>query len=163
MDTLLGLAQGLQATPFSQALRTSVWLYPLVNTGHLLGMALLFGAIVVLDLRLNGLWRQVPAALLARVLVPVAAAGLALALATGALLFSARPTDYVHEALFGAKLALLAVAGLNIVLLRLAWGWPGRSGPWPADPLPVAWRVAGVVSALCWLGVMTLGRLIGYR
>jgi hypothetical protein len=163
MDTLLGLAQGLQATPLSQGLRASVWLYPLVNTGHLLGMALLFGAIVVLDLRLNGLWRTVPAAPLARVLVPVAATGLALSLATGALLFSARPTDYVHEPLFGAKLALLAVAGLNMALLHRAHGWPGGRGPWPADPLPLRWRLAGAVSALCWLGVIVLGRLIGYR
>jgi hypothetical protein len=163
MDTLLGLAQGLQATPVSQALRASVWLYPLVNTGHLLGMALLFGAIVVLDLRLNGLWRAAPVAPLAQVLVPVAAVGLGLALATGALMFSARPTDYVQEPLFGAKLALVAVAGFNIVLLRRSRGWPGRDKPWPADPLPVAWRLAGGVSALCWLGVIVLGRLIGYR
>ena len=61
-------APALQASGLSEMLHASVWLYPLVNTGHLLGMALLFGAIVVLDLRLNGLWRQVPAALLARVL-----------------------------------------------------------------------------------------------
>ncbi|EHR70064.1 hypothetical protein BurJ1DRAFT_1191 [Burkholderiales bacterium JOSHI_001] len=163
MDMLLGLAQALHDTPLSQALRASLWLYPLVNTGHLLGMALLFGAIVVLDLRLNGLWRPVPAAPLAQVLVPVAACGLALALATGALLFSTRPTDYLHEPLFGAKLALLAVAGLNIALLHRARGWPGRSGEWPADPLPLPWRLAGRVSALCWLGVIVLGRLIGYR
>ena len=66
------LAAGLQASELSQTLRSSIWLYPLVNTGHVVGIALLFGAIVPLDLRLLGCWASVPLDHLARILIPVA-------------------------------------------------------------------------------------------
>ena len=88
----------LQATALSRVLRASLWLYPLVNTAHLVGIALLFGAIVPLDLRLAGCWKSVPLQPLARTAVPVAVAGLLLALATGALLFATRPLDYLRKA-----------------------------------------------------------------
>ena len=156
------LAAALQATGLSEVLRASVWLYPLVNTGHVVGIALLFGAIVPMDLRLSGAFRSVPLEPLATTLVPVAITGLLLALATGALLFATRPLDYVVEPLFGIKLALLAAAVLNALWLRLdphcrrlgaAVGVPPRPG----------WRWHGALSVLLWLGVITAGRLIGYR
>lgn len=159
---LEALATGLQASALSQALRGSVWLYPLVNTGHVLGIALLFGAIVPLDLRLLGGWRRVPVDLLAAVLVPVAMAGLVLALATGSLLFAARPLDYVVEPLFGLKMALLATAVANALWLRRSPRWRHFGPDAQAVPGP-AWRVAAMLSLLLWLGVITAGRLIGYR
>jgi hypothetical protein len=152
------LATALQATELSHALRTSIWLYPLINTGHVVGIALLFGAIAPLDLRLIGLWRRVPLDHLTRILIPVAVAGLVLAAATGALLFATRPLDYVVEPLFGIKLALIAAAVVNALLLRLSPHWRGA----PAAP-QAAWRAAGIVSIVLWLGAITIGRLIGYR
>ena len=59
---LEALATALQASGLSALLRSSIWLYPLVNTGHVVGIALLFGAIVPLDLRLIGAFRAVPLA-----------------------------------------------------------------------------------------------------
>lgn len=158
---LEALAAALHETSLSQLLRQSVWLYPLVNTAHLLGIAMLFGAIAPLDLRLLGCWRAVPLEPLARVLLPMAVSGLALAVLTGALLFATRPQDYVAEPLLALKLGLILAAVVNALLLRLspAWGWlqggdgaPGR-----------AWRVAALASMLLWLGAITAGRLIGYR
>jgi hypothetical protein len=156
------LASALQESGLSQALRASVWLYPLVNTGHVLGIALLFGAIVPLDLRLLGGWQRVPVDVLATVLVPVAVAGLLLAGATGLLLFATRPLDYVVEPLFGWKMGLLAVAVLNALWLRRSprWRLPGRDDDAPLRP---AWRFAALVSMLLWLAVIAAGRLIGYR
>ena len=81
------LATALQASGLSALLRSSIWLYPLVNTGHVVGIALLFGAIVPLDLRLLGCFRRTPLEHLAGTLVPVAITGLVLALCTGSLLF----------------------------------------------------------------------------
>lgn len=149
------LLEALEGTGLSQALRESLWLYPMVNTGHVLGIALLFGAIVPLDLRLLGLWRGVPVDHLARPLVSVATTGLVLALGTGALLFTTRPADYVVEPLFGVKMALLAAAVINALLLRRVPRW--RQGHGGSS------RAAGAMSIALWLGVIAAGRLIGYR
>ena len=80
MEALLA---GLEATTVAQTLRTSRWLYAATNTAHIFGIALLVGAIVPLDLRLLGWWPDVPRQKLVRVLVPVAATGLALAVVAG--------------------------------------------------------------------------------
>jgi hypothetical protein len=155
-------AMALHASGLSQALRASIWLYPLVNTAHLVGIALLFGAIVPLDLRLMGCWKSVPLHHLARVAVPVAMAGLLLAAGTGSLLFATRPLDYLQEPLFGLKMALLAAAVLNALLLRRSPRWQ-LLGVADGAPWRPAWAVAGAVSVALWLGVITAGRLIGYR
>lgn len=156
------VASALQASGLSQALRASMWLYPLVNTGHVAGIALLFGAVAPLDLRLIGCWKRVPLDHLARVLIPVSIAGLVLAVSTGSLLFLARPLDYIHEPLFGTKLALLCAAVLNALILRRSPQWKlvrvGAGG----IPRP-AWRISALASIVLWLGVITMGRLIGYR
>ena len=156
------LAQALQASAWSEALRASVWLYPLVNTAHVVGIALLFGAIAPLDLRLLGVFCRVPLAPLAATLVPVATAGLLLALVSGALMFATRPLDYVAEPLFGLKLGLLGAAVLNALWLRRDSEWR-RVGEASGEPPPRRWRWHGLLSLLLWLGVITAGRLIGYR
>ncbi len=159
---LEAIAGALEATALSQTLRSSIWLYPLVNTGHVIGIALLFGGIAPLDLRLIGCWRSVPIAPLARVLVPMAIAGLVLAVVTGSLLFAARPLDYVKEPLFGIKMALLVAAVLNALFLRRSsrWGWMQVTG---GDSVRPAWKLTAALSLVLWLGVITAGRLIGYR
>lgn len=154
--------EALQASGLSQALRSSIWLYPLVNTAHVMGIALLFGAIVPLDLRLIGLRSGVPLEPLVRTLVPVAIVGLLLAVCSGALLFATRPLDYVDEPLFLAKLALVAAAALNALLLRRSPRW-GLARVDAGASAPAAWRVAGALSIVLWSGVITAGRLIGYR
>lgn len=127
------------------ALRSSRWAYPLVNAGHIMGLALLFGAIVPLDLRLLGVWRSIDADGLIRVLVPMAAVGLVTSVATGFLLFAVRATEYAALPLFQAKLGLIGLGLVNIAIWRAA---PSR---WPA-----------VASLLLWTAVLLAGRLIGY-
>lgn len=144
------------------ALRGSRWVYPLVNTAHIAGLALLFGGIAPLDLRLLGAWRSVPLHQLARVLQPVAAAGLAVAVTAGILLFSVSATKYAAMPLFLVKLGLIAAAVLNAVLLRRHPDWvlvrvPGLE----AEPGPRL-KAAAALSLTLWLGVILCGRFIGY-
>ncbi len=127
-----------------------------------MGIALLFGGIVPLDLRLMGCWKGVPLDHLARTLIPVAIVGLVLAVATGSLLFATRPLDYVVEPLFGIKMTLLCAAVLNALLLRRSPQWRLVHVASGAPPR-LGWRVAGIASIVLWLGVITAGRLIGYR
>ena len=87
MDILTTIASSEPAV----LLRGSFWVYPLVNAAHILGIALLIGAIVPFDLRLMGVIRRGRIRNLANILVPTAAAGLALAAVSGTALFIVKP------------------------------------------------------------------------
>lgn len=154
------LIQTIEVWPLSVALRKSLWIYPLVNAAHILGLAMLVGAIGTLDLRLLGLWRSQPVRVLANILVDVARVGLMLAIATGSLLFIARPADYFGHSLFQLKMVLIAIGLLNIWLNHRHLDWQNL-----ADDGPVTTRlkVAASISLLGWLTVLLLGRLLGYR
>jgi hypothetical protein len=159
---LQALAEALQAAPWVRDLAGSIWVYPLVNTAHIVGIALLFGAIAPLDLRLLGCWRRLPLEPLRRVLLPTAMGGFALAVASGALLFATRATEYLAQPLFVAKLGLICAALLNAAWLRRATSWRG-GGHDGHDSTPARWKAAGVLSLLLWLAAITAGRFIGYR
>jgi hypothetical protein len=153
------LLAGIEGSVLATALRGSTWVYPLVNTGHVIGIALLFGAIVPVDLRLIGAWRDVPLAQFLRVLVPVSAAGLVLAAVFGLLLFAANARDYVASGFFQAKMAMLALGIANALTFHAL-----RRRHVPEDPghdIPLQ-RSVGATSLAVWLAVIVLGRLIGY-
>lgn len=155
-----GLAWALEGSSLAIILRGSFWLYPLVNAGHIVGIAILFGAIVPMDLRMLGMWRSIPAATLARVLVPTAIAGFLIVLATGPLLFIVQAQDYVASPWFQAKLALIAAALVNALLLRASDSW--RALDRVAAVTTPRLAVAGILSLLFWLGAVICGRLIAY-
>ena len=152
----------LEAAAFARELRDSVWVYPLVNAGHIAGVALLVGAIVPLDLRLLGAWRSLPLAPLWHALTRTAAAGLMLAIAFGFLLFSTRATEYIASGFFVAKIAVVVLATANAVSLHLLM--PARLALASAatDPPPKRVRIAAGASLVGWLAALTLGRLVGY-
>lgn len=147
-------AAALEATKLATALRNSVWSYPLVNAAHILGVALLVGSVVPLDLRLLGAWRTVPLAPLWKVLTRSAGAGLALTLVFGVLLFVTRATEYVASNFFIAKMVAVGLGTVNIPLfLRTP----------PASHTPgFRLRLAAAVSLTAWLTALISGRLIGY-
>jgi hypothetical protein len=151
-----GWLGALETRPAIEALRLSSWAYPAVNTLHVVGIALLFGAIVPLDLRLLG-WRRDDATLraLSAVLLPVAMAGFALAALAGLLLFATDARAYAASPFFRAKLVFIACA--------LANAWQLRTISW-RDSAVRTRRLAltGTASILLWLGALVLGRWIAY-
>ncbi len=155
MDSALA---ALEALALAKALRASAWLYPLVNAGHILGIALLLGAIIPLDLRLLGVWRSQPLMPLWSVLARTAACGLALAVCCGGLLFVTRATEYAASAVFLAKMGFVALGAANALWLRFSAGDPSR---WPAG-VPLHARVGAAISLAVWPAAMVLGRWIGY-
>ena len=100
----------LEGTTLARGLRASVWVYPLVNAAHILGVALLVGAIVPLDLRLLGGWGTLPLAPLWRVLTRTAAFGLMLAVGAGGLMFITRASEYAASEFFVAKMVIVGMA-----------------------------------------------------
>jgi hypothetical protein len=154
---------GLEGSALAAALRGSTWVYPLVNAGHIAGIALLFGAIASFDLRLMGAWRPIPLDGLSRILVPVAMAGLSIAALAGSLLFITKAREYAASSLFQAKMLMLAAGVINAlayhtVSQRRRWREPGPA-PSPSVHLQ---RLHGAVSFAVWLSVLVLGRLVGY-
>jgi len=153
--------EALEASRFARALGNSVWAYPLVNAGHILGIALLVGSIVPLDLRLLSAWRSQPLAPLWHVLTRTAAAGLGLAIFFGGLLFATRATEYAASPYFLAKMAIVAAAAANAIALHIAFPRAAMEGK-PIGALCWRVRAAAGLSMTAWLSALTLGRLVGY-
>lgn len=137
----------------AQWLRFSRWGYASVNTLHVLGVALLVGAIVPLDLRLLGGWASLPLKPLASLLQHVALGGLLLALPSGMLLFAIRATEYAGQPLFLVKLSLVALALFNALVFKIAFS-PTRH--------PILSRFAAGTSLVLWPTVLVSGRFLGF-
>lgn len=147
---------------FASALRNSTFMYPLVNAGHILGVAMLVGGIVPLDLRLLGLWRNYPVMVFVDVLRITSAIGLGLAVVCGALLFATAAADYAGSPLFQAKIMLVLLGVLNALILgRGLTRLDIRSLPMKAR-MPLSLRVGALLSLVVWISALVLGRLLGY-
>jgi hypothetical protein len=160
---LMEFLAGLEGSALAAGLRSSKWIYPLVNAGHIVGIALLFGGIAGFDLRLMGAWHRVPLDALARVLLPVAGAGLMIAAVCGTLLFIVKATEYAASPLFQAKMIMLVIGLTNVLayhIISRRRGWTS-AGAVLIQPVPLQ-RLFGAVSFSVWLTVLVLGRLVGY-
>lgn len=154
MDVLAALGKW----PGAVLLQQNGTAYLLVNASHILGIALLIGAILPLDLRLLGFFRSVPVATLAPVLSRMAGIGLGLALVTGAWLFTVRPVEYARNAAFLWKLGLLALALANIALHHRSAAYARAL----AGDVTAAVRWHALASVTLWPGVLLAGRWIGF-
>jgi hypothetical protein len=146
----------LEATGPAQYLRASLWTYAALSGTHVLGIALLVGAVVSLNLRLLGFWQTTSLSALARVLVPVAATGLAIAVMTGGLLFSVRATEYALVGFLQVKVALVALGIVSALMLHWSYGLTLEG----ASQGRRTWHA--VFSTACWLGALACGRLIAF-
>lgn len=142
-------------------LRNARWTYAAVNAAHIAGLALLIGAIVPLDLRLIGWRRDVPLGIMARTLLPVASAGLLLAVAAGLALFSIHAVEYAGTTLFQVKMALIACGLGNALLLHRSAQWEKAQNVVGVVP-PRRLRVGGALSIVLWLSVLTCGRMLAF-
>ncbi|WP_207481696.1 hypothetical protein [Arenibaculum pallidiluteum] len=149
----------LEQSGIGEAMRQSLWLYPAANILHVLAAGVVIGAILAFDLRLLGLGSRVPVAPLAGLLPPLAACGIAVALPTGFLMFTADARAVAENPVFPYKLGLIALGLVNVAILH-AGALRGIAG-WGAG-VPAAARVAAAVSLLAWTGTATAGRLIAY-
>lgn len=163
-----GLLAWLEAAALGQAIRASgVWAYGVLNLCHILGVASLFGSILLLDLRLMGVWRTVPLAAIARPAVPVAASGFCLAALSGLCMLATNATQYAGNPLLLVKFPAILLGLLNVFVLTRLRGWRERYAREPAtgerasrDRAQLA--AAGACSLLCWLTALAAGRMIAY-
>lgn len=141
---------------------SGVWTYAFLNLFHILGVATLFGSILILDLRLLGVARRLPLAELSRFTLPISKVGFALAASTGAMMLSTNGTEYVGNPYLPIKFAAIGAGLLNIaVVSRLdAWRSLGTRELTRREHRMLA--IAGGTSLVSWLTAVTAGRMIGY-
>jgi hypothetical protein len=153
----------IEASAFAQAMRDSSWLLSAVLVVHILGIALLFGSISVLDLRLIGITRKAPVRTLARRVLPWSAASFLLIVPSGLAMFAADAHEFIASPVFAVKMCLIMAAGLNAALFH-ATTFP-RVELWDAaerrelGPPPSA-RIAGALSLTLWASVIACGVIL---
>jgi hypothetical protein len=161
--SMLGICQWIQQTSVSVSIRESIWVYPILNVLHCVGILLVAGTIVVVDLRLLGYgMRRAPVSSVVAQVVPWTLTGFAFMLITGWMLAWSEPLKLYHSPFFRWKLAFLALAGLNALVFHC--GIFRSAARWDtASPAPARARLAGVLSIVSWICVIAAGRAVGYE
>jgi hypothetical protein len=151
----------IESTALGLAMRQSTWLYPAVETVHIVGLAILVGSIAVLDLRLLGLSRSLPVRKLAAHTLPWTLASFLLILPSGLMMFAAHATDFIGSPVFALKMCLIMAAGTNAALFHA--GVFRGAAAWDVDAMPpAAARASAALSLLLWVSVIACGRLLAY-
>ena len=157
------LAEWMQTSALGHFMRESgAWTYAVVNLFHILGVASLFGSVLVLDLRLMGVGRRIPLAALADATVPVAIAGFAVAATTGVGLLATKATEYVGNPFLVIKFPAIALGLINVLALRLSPAWQARGHRELSRRELRQLSLMGGLSLACWLTAITAGRMIAY-
>jgi uncharacterized membrane protein len=160
--SLLEFFQWLQSTQIATDLRESAWVYPIIMASHLTGMALFGGMILMTDLRLLGLvmrgssvsnvvgqfrvWKRV---------------GLVMVAGCGIFLWWAKAELYYHNPFFWSKMTLLLLVGVHALIFRGSV-YNNTAELDRAPVMPTNAKVAACLSLALWVGLVSMGRLIGY-
>ncbi len=158
-----GFLEWLGATPWSVALLESFWVWPLLESTHVMALGLFAGTAWMMDLRLLGVsFTAVPISEFRNRMLPWTRGGFAVMVVTGLLLVYSNPIRYYQNIFFRVKVILLIVAGINV------WWFHARTYRYVADwdqglRPPRSVRMAGAVSLLVWALVVVSGRLIAYN
>lgn len=156
-----GWLDQLEGSSLALAMRGELWLYPLVEVVHIIGFSLLVGAVVMFDLRVLGVSKDIAVTALARHLLPWALAALLLIVPAGLMMFSAHPHDFAGNGVFILKLCLIAAAGLNA--LAFHFGIYRTVSQWnTASAAPGLAKAQAVLSVAIWFTVVLCGRLLAY-
>lgn len=157
-DALLG---AIEEGGIGSAMRDSLWLFPVVETIHIVGFAILVGAVIAFDLRILGVSKRISVRLLARHLLPWSLTALLLIVPTGVMMFTSEASDLVSNRAFVVKMLLLMLAGANAAAFHLG---PFRDAElWDQNtPSPAGAKLHALASILIWVGVITCGRFIAY-
>jgi energy-converting hydrogenase Eha subunit C len=158
----LEICQWINDTSWATSIRESDLVYPIIETVHVLAIALLAGTVAILDLRLLGIvLRRAPVSKIAGQILPLTWAGFVAMFASGGLLFAAQASKSYLNPAFRIKMLLLVLVGVNPLVFhstiyRSVETWDqATAAPWRA-------RLAAVLSLCLWSGIIIAGRAIAY-
>ena len=155
--------QWLYDSNVGTGIRESIWVFPIIEGTHLLGIALSVGLLCWFDLRLLGItlldqpvskvWQQV---------MPVAFVGFTLMFISGLFLFWAEAITAYHSVHFWIKIGLLVLAGVNA--LRFETTAHRNMAEWDQAPVPpLNARLTGAISLILWMAIVITGRTMAYN
>jgi hypothetical protein len=152
----------LEQSSMGEAVRMTPLLYPMLESLHILGIALLVGPALAVDLRLLGVGRGIlPVSVVARYLLPLSHAGFGLVAATGATMFASIALPVTTSPAAPWKFGLIGVVGVNILIFHA--GVYRTVTDWDIDVRPpFRAQVAAVVSAVSWMAIIVGGRFLAY-
>jgi hypothetical protein len=156
------LIAALEASSIATGIRNSLYLFPLIESVHVIGLTMVFGTILIIDLRLLGVAStQRPFTAIASDVFKWTWLAFAVTATTGALMFITNAGTYYQSAYFRAKMALLALSGLNMLVFavtarRSVHAWDREASA------PASARAIAALSLVMWVGVIVLGRWIGF-
>jgi hypothetical protein len=155
------LFKALQDSPLGSTISQSTWMFPTIETVHVVAIATVIGTIAMVDLRLLGVSAKArPASALIHEFLPWTWGAFALALVTGSLLFTSRAADYLAIPAFLAKFAIMALAAGNMLVFHLTA--ERRIATWDLGKPATGARVAGGLSLLFWAAIVVFGRQVGF-
>lgn len=160
MPDLMPFAQWLRATPASDWINSSRWIWPLCESLHFMGLSLLVGITGFFDLRLMGFFKRVSISA-ARDLMPYALAGFAINLITGLVFLTGLPEQYAGNPVWWSKVGFLMLAGLNAVFYETRLAAKVLALAPGSDP-PPAVKMIGLVSLGSWFAVLYCGRMLAF-
>ena len=154
--------ESLEHSGAATTIRNSLYIFPFLEAVHVIGLGLVFGTIMIVDLRLLGVvGTQRSYTRISSDVLRWTWAAFGLAVLTGAFMFITNARVYVDNTFFRIKFALMAAAGLNMLIFQLTVA--RRTADWADDRTgPAPGRLAAALSLLLWLGVIFMGRSVGF-
>jgi hypothetical protein len=148
----------VEVSGLGRFMREALYAYPVAEATHIVGIAMLFGSIALVDLRLLGLGRSLPVRSLVAFAAPWSLVGFVVAASAGLLMFTAHATEFLTQPLFMLKMGLIAAGGINAAMLHT-----GPLRRLEADAMPPARvRAAAALSLGVWITVIVCGRFLAY-
>jgi uncharacterized protein DUF6644 len=163
MSDVPAIIHWMQNSDIGTGIRESIWLFPIVETTHVLALALSVGVLVWFDLRLMG-WgmKHEPVSQIHKQVMPFAFVGFAIMMLTGVLLFWSEAEKCYLSGFFRLKVLFLVLAALNAGIFEL--GTKKSIEDWDKYPVPPPKaRMAGLISILSWTAVIVAGRATAYN
>jgi hypothetical protein len=159
---IAAILKSLETSGLAGRIRESLFLFPLLESTHVIGLALVFGTIAIIDLRLLGIastersftrmWSDI---------LKWTWAAFALTALTGALMFITNAAVYYHNFFFRTKMLLLALTAVNMLAFELTARRTVNS--WDRAPsAPRAGKAVAALSLAMWIGIIFMGRIIGF-
>jgi uncharacterized membrane protein len=162
LQSVTTFLEWLQASSLAVFIHKKAWAFTTVEVVHVFAVSMVIGTIMIVDLRLLGLAStKRPFAELSRRVLPFTWAAFVVAVIAGLLLFISRATEYFVNTVFWIKIALIVLAGINMMIFEFITVRDVQK--WNLDPTPPPRaRLAGGISIACWVLVVVFGRLIAF-